>query len=86
MTVHLTITDEQAKALQWFVGSMTSGVCDDLNLSRIYDSLYDKFGFVTVSGVERSADGCWKRVDGERAALFVNQPPPKEHYIDASVV
>lgn len=84
MTVHLTITDEQGKALNWFIGSLTSGVCDDLNLSRIYDRLYEEFGHVSVSGVHRSEHGCWTRNLGENAAVVPEKPKDVDRYIDAT--
>ena len=83
MTVHLTITDEQGKALNWFLGSLTAGVCDDLSLSRIYDRLYEEFGYVEVSGVRRSEAGCWTRKDGEHATV-IERPKNVARYIDAT--
>lgn len=84
MTVHLTITDEQGKALEWFLGSLSAGVCDDLNLSRVYDRLYKEFGQVEVSGVRRSESSCWVRNLNEHAAIVPPKPKDVDRYIDAT--
>lgn len=83
MTVHLTLTDEQGKALNWLLGSLSAGVCDDLTLTRVYDKLYDEFGYVGVDGVVRSEFGCWQRESLATRAVLA-KPEQVERYIDAT--
>lgn len=61
MAVTLKITERQAKALTWLVGSVSARINDDLDLDRLYSALYDAFGYVQVDGVERDEACCWSR-------------------------
>ena len=52
MVIDLRVTDSQAKALKWIIGNlMTSEVCDDLGLQRVYDALEGRFPSVNMVGI-----------------------------------
>jgi hypothetical protein len=76
MTVNIAVTEEQAKAITWLIGSVSSGVVEALNLDRLYDELYQEFGTVIVSNVERSNVSCWILVDGDAPVRISELPRP----------
>lgn len=82
MSVVLTLSNDQAKALNWLLGSVSASVNDDLKLSSIYNKLYDTFGYVGVDGAVRSEFGCWKR---ERSGKAVTLTPDSESVIALDV-
>ena len=56
MVIDLRVTDSQAKALKWIIGNlMTSEVCDDLGLDRLYALLDVRYPSVTLVGVGESS-------------------------------
>lgn len=83
MSVTLTMSNDQAKALTWLIGSVTSGVNESLNLNVIYDRLHDQFGYVNVTGVERSEHGCWRlKRSGVGAKIVADSQP--DYHIDVT--
>lgn len=70
MAVTLNITEDQAKALNWLIGSLNAGVTDDIGLTPLYTALVDHFDFVEVDNVERSIYGCWERTDNSVPATI----------------
>jgi hypothetical protein len=76
MAVTLTLTENQAKALVWLLGSSNATINADLQLSPIYSVLRDQFGPTRINGLSWSNDFGYCRAVRDEPVTITNPDGP----------